>query len=223
MQYVTVGFLVAYLILVLFYLRPPKSDQKHGRVWNKTSMAVLYYLYALVAFFAARRMEPLVLLAVLTGLFFCMVGDVVIQFRFITGAVFFFVANLVFIGFQLWSLKDLGLALRDVWWFLPVAVIPLFAVVELERHKWLKLGHLAGIAVLYLTSVTFSGMLGIAIAVASGSLGRWLLGVGLALYMISDYFLIYREFRRSRRFAQVGNTLTYFIGMMIVSLSVMEL
>ena len=219
MRYVTIGFVVVYLILVTLYLRPPRPEQKHGRVWNKTVLALSYFIYAAVAVFFARHFDDSTLLVVLLALAFCMAGDIVIQYHFICGAVLFFVANLINLGFQLWSLSGLNLAFRNVWWFVPAAIIPLTIVAELQRRNWLKLGHLAPLAILYLSSVTFSGMLGIAVALSSGLCSRCVLGTGLALYMISDYFLIYREFRKSRRIAQMGNTLTYFIGMMLVALS----
>ena len=72
--------------------------------------------------------------------------------------------------------------------------------------------------------MTFSGTLALAVAFSGrGGPGTRLLGAGLALFMISDYFLIYREFRKKSRLAGACNTVSYFIGMMLVSLSVLWL
>ena len=54
------------------------------------------------------------LLAILAALSLCMAGDIVIQYRFVTGAVLFFAANLVFFSYQIWSLHELGLKLKNV-------------------------------------------------------------------------------------------------------------
>ena len=57
----------------------------------------------------------------------------------------------------------------------------------------------------------------------SGGLGRslvpLLLGIGLTLFMVSDYFLVVYKYKTKRKRTLRLNTSCYFLGMMLVALS----
>ena len=46
-----------------------------------------------------------------------------------------------------------------------------------------------------------------------------LLGIGLGLFMVSDYFLVVYKYKTKRKRALRTNTACYFLGMMLVALS----
>ena len=72
----------------------------------------------------------------------------------------------------------------------------------------------------YMLSVISHGSLGMIFFLSDFPGVRKILGLGLLLFMVSDYFLALECFGKKKTlFLRIMNVLTYFTGMMLVTIS----
>lgn len=213
------AYVALYLLLTAAYCYTASRPRSTMRRANKTGLATLYFLFGAISWIQTAGRGTMWLLVLLLGLALCVAGDVVLMFSFVKGAICFFGANVTMLFFELIEAEHFGVPLVSLWPALPATAAAIFAVKILAKRHWLRFGSFQLGAMLYLLSITLSGMTGICLALRLPG-GPRILGIGLGLFMISDYVLFYREFRKKRQAAQLLNTLTYFPGMLLIALSV---
>ena len=99
------------------------------------------------------------------------------------------------------------------------SVTLMLVVMGLSRRKWIDFGRQEKLILPYLATVTGHGVLGLGLVALTRGMHPLLLGSGLALFMISDYFLMAYKFKCPRNAVLRFNSGTYFLGMLLVALS----
>ncbi len=212
-------FCSLYVLLLLFYFKNETGGNFTKRAVNKTALSAMFVTNFLICFFANGTVLSLMSIMALCAFVFCFFADIILLFDFVKGAVVFSVGNLCFTVYSFLLLANNNIAFSQVWWcaiiFAAVFVSYLLAI------KFLKMNYKKyGIKLpIYLITVTLHGSLGIAIAVTGTELSEKIFGIGLIMFMISDYLLVtYKIFRKSKLILRMNSGL-YFIGIMLASLS----
>lgn len=212
-------FILVYMTLLISYLFSETSGNFRRRAVNKIVLASLFALYSFRNFAAhglALGLDELEMAAIL----FSFAGDCCLLWSFTVGGAIFSIGNFLFIVYELLLANSAGV-LGRLWW----AAIP-FALLWggyfiLEKKGVLQGKHGATFAK-YLATTTAQGCIGFALACAMGGTKQWLFGSGIALFMISDYFLgfhHYHHYARTTKWVLRCNSFTYFTGMLLIALS----
>ncbi len=178
----------------------------------------MFLLYFFAAFFIEGDFTSWKLLAI-PAFIFSWFGDVFLLYSFIKGGVMFMIGNIFFFAYELFLVNDLGLTFGDVWWAAVIFAVcwgTLFVLYLTKKIDFKKIGFLMP---LYVATVSLHGSLGIAIAAQGISLRYVFFGVGLALFMVSDYFLTVHKFVNKKNAILRLNSCTYFTGMLLAALS----
>ena len=212
------AFIILYLSLLGLYLFVETGDSLRRRAVNKILLSSLFLFFGQFWFWTNGYAQGWQFLA-LVGLFYTCMGDALLLFSFGAGGASFAVANLCFIGYTfsyLFFHKVFPAALPILIGGLLVFFLLFFLAV---RTKWIDLGDLTSVALLYLLSVTIHALLGLAAAILLPGVHTLLLGIGLVLFMVSDHFLVVYRYKTKRKSTLRLNTSCYFLGMMLVALS----
>ncbi len=213
-----IGFVSVYLALLIAYFFSETSGNFRRRCVNKIAMASLFLIFALAAYLRAGRF-PGIDLVLLAGLLFSFLGDVLLLWSFYKGGVFFNIGNYLLFAYELLLIRRLEIPVARLW---PAAAVFLLfwgGTMSAKRMGLLDFGKVR-IFPEYLLSVSLHGSLGLALALAYPTPRMLLLGCGLFLFMVSDYFLTVREFVVRKNWVLRCNSGTYFVGMMLAALSV---
>lgn len=212
-------FILVYMALLVSYLFSETSGSFRRRAVNKIVLASLFALYSFHSFITrglTAGLDELEMAAIL----FSFAGDCCLLWSFTVGGAIFSIGNFLFIVYSLLLANSAGV-LGQLWW----AVIP-FALLWGSYYALEKRGILAGhhgaTFVKYLATTTAQGCIGFALACAMGGTRQWLFGIGLALFMISDYFLGFHHFHhyaRTTKWVLRCNSFSYFSGMLLIALS----
>lgn len=217
MTKIRIAFIVVYLALLICYFFSEVGPRFSRRALNKIAMATLFYSFGTVWFLLSDR-EGWNYLA-LVGLTFSWLGDILLLWSFIKGGVSFSVGNLFLLAYEIFLLRQARVPFGRVAVF-PVLFAALAVFVFLAAKKLNKrLAKLRIPLIAYMLSSTAHGVFGICLAATVPGLHPLLFGVGLALFMISDYFLMAHKFVSDRKLILRLNSGTYFVGMMLVALS----
>ena len=212
------AFVIPYLALLGLYLFVETGDSLRRRATNKIILSSLFLFFSQFWFWTEGYAHGWSFLA-LVGLFYTCMGDALLLFSFRAGGTAFAVANLCFIGYTFCTLFFGGMLIRALPW-LGLGVAMFFILfIWATRTKWIDLGSSTGIGLFYLFTVTLHGLMGLLAAVLLPGMHTLLLGVGLALFMVSDYFLVVYKYKNKRKRTLRTNTACYFLGMMLVALS----
>lgn len=211
------AFVVVYLVTMFCYFFSETSGNFKRRVVNKIILASLFLLYFLIAFNKNYNAASFHFIAV-TAFIFAWLGDVFLLFSFFKGGIMFMVSNILFFIYQILLCGVLGLTFNRIWWFLLIFSACWGLFLLLYKKGWLKIPM--KIFIFYIATVTLHGSMGIAMAVAYPSLKIALFGIGLGLFMVSDYFLTLHAFKykESKSILRL-NSGTYFTGMLLAALS----
>ena len=214
-QYVYIGL---YGVMLVSYLLVETGSSIRIRAANKIVMAALFLLYGLVQFVRGGAPESAML--GMGGLALAFLGDVLLLWSFSLGGVAFSAANLFFIAQTVCRLA-LGPEGRGGGWWALLPGVALYGMFQLGRKKgFLQLRKYDGRMQAYLAVVTVDGVLGLWMALTRGGTGELLMGLGLTLFMLSDYFITLHKFAREPKDRHLrANSFTYFVGMLLVSLS----
>ena len=211
-------FVIAYLALLGLYLFVETGDSFRRRAVNKTLLSSLFLFFGQFWFWTNGYAQGWAFLA-LVGLFYACMGDALLLFSFGAGGAAFAVANVCFIGYTFYRLHTGGAFPRALI-FLGLGLAAfLCAFFWATGTKWVDLGDKVGLALFYLLTVTLHGLMGLLAALLVPGAHTLLLGIGLALFMVSDYFLLVYKFKSKRKRALRANSACYFLGMMLVALS----
>lgn len=212
------AFVIPYLALLGLYLFVETGDSLRRRAVNKIILSSLFLFFGQFWFWTEGYAHGWSFLA-LVGLFYTCMGDALLLFSFGAGGTAFAVANLCFIGYTFCTLFFGGVLIRALP-FLALGVAVFFILFFwATRTKWIDLGNSTGIGLFYLLTVTLHSLMGILAALLLPGMHTMLLGVGLTLFMVSDYFLVVYKYKSKRKRTLRANTACYFLGMMLVALS----
>ena len=211
------AFVIIYLTLLVLYFFSETSGNFRRRAVNKIVMAALFLLYAAAAFL--RRYPPTDFrLLLVIGLAFSFVGDVLLLWDFVRGGVFFNLGNYILLTFEIVLAFRLGLSPALLWPAAAVFVLCWGTMMTLFRLRVISYGSVR-IFPEYLMSVSLHGSLGLAMALARPTVGMFLLGTGLFLFMLSDYFMTFHKFKCHADWVLRCNSGFYFTGMLLAALS----
>lgn len=211
-------FVIAYLALLGLYLFVETGDSFRRRAVNKILLSSLFLFFGQFWFWTNGYAHGWAFLA-LVGLFYTCMGDALLLFSFGAGGAAFAVANLCFIGYTLCTLHQGGMLSKALPW-LGVGLLLFFGLfLWATRTRWIDLGDKTGLALFYMLTVTLHGLMGLLSAILLPGAHNLLLGIGLALFMVSDYFLVVYKYKSKRKRTLRTNTACYFLGMMLVALS----
>ena len=211
-------FLILYLALLSLYLFVETGDSFRRRAVNKIFLSSLFLFFGQFWFWTGGFAHGWQYLA-LVGLFYACMGDALLLFSFGAGGTAFAVANLCFIGYTFCTLHAGGVFLKALPW-LGLGLAAFFVLFfTATRSKWIDLGSKTSLALFYLLTVTLHGLMGLLSAILLPGAHNLLLGIGLGLFMVSDYFLVVYKYKTKRKRALRTNTACYFLGMMLVALS----
>ena len=211
-------FVISYLALLGLYLFVETGDSFRRRAVNKILLSSLFLFFGQFWFWTNDYAHGWAFLA-LVGLFYTCMGDALLLFSFGAGGAAFAVANLCFIGYTFCTLQQGGMLPKMLPW-LGVGLLLFFSLfLWVVRTRWIDLGDKTGLVLFYLLTVTLHGLMGLLSAILLPEAHNLLLGFGLALFMVSDYFLAVYKYKSKRKRTLRTNTACYFLGMMLVSLS----
>ena len=212
-----IAYIIAYFSLLFLYFFAETGNNFRRRAFIKITLASLYLIYACAAFLLYSPLHSIRLI-LLFGLIFFFAGDVALLWKFSLGGVFFGTGNLIMLIYELILFTRYGVS--------PLALIPAFLVFAAFFGTMMLLFKLKridfrGLAVYppYLASVTLHGSLGIVLAASVTAPAVRLVGFGLFLMMVADYFLTMHEYKYQKKWIARTNTGCYFTGVFLISIS----
>lgn len=212
-------FIVAYMLVLCIYFYTETSGEMRLRAPNKILLATMFLVYGIIQF-ATRYSQTSFHLIVMAGLFLAWLGDVFLLFDFGRGGDFFLGANVCFIAYQLTVNVEQGHGFGQFWWVFAVTAVIVSAIIFFVTKKKLDMGAIKWPMMMYMASITLSGMCGISLMILCAGTPYALFGLGIALFMVSDYLLsVYKFFAKGNKWVLRCNSLTYFVGMLLVVLS----
>ena len=211
-------FVACYLVTLCCYFFSETSGNFNRRATNKIILASEFLVYALVVYFTHYPPVSIHLICML-AIAFSWAGDVMLLYSFAKGGVPFTIGNILFVVYEIVYMSRLSIPFARVWWCIPLFFIMWGSMHVLERRGWLRGKHSVGF-VRYCLSTTAHGCLGVAFAVACPTPRVLLLGIGLMLFTVSDYFLALHNFKvpASKTILRL-NSGTYFLGLLLIVLS----
>ena len=211
-------FVILYLSLLGLYLFVETGDSFRRRAVNKILLSSLFLFFGHFWFWTNGYAQGWSFLA-LVGLFYACMGDALLLFSFGAGSAAFLVANLCFIGYTFCTLWYSGAFPGAMIWLVLGLVLFFGLFFWATATRWIDLGKMKVAALFYLLSVFLHGIMGLQAALYLPGAHTLLLGIGLALFMIADHFLVIYRFKTKNKRALRANTACYFLGMMLVALS----
>ena len=117
---------------------------------------------------------------------------------------------------------DNGYSFVNFAWVLPALVIIMLGFIYCAQKypKVLKLGKMNWPMVLYLTSISFNGLMGITLMSHLGGTRYFVLGLGILLFWISDIIITILHFVvDGNKWCLRLNSAFYFTGLLLIVLS----
>ena len=215
-------FIAVYLIALCCYFRTRTSGNKKHRAINKYIMASMYLILAVVTFVSKYEFASYQTL-LMAALIFAWLGDVFLVFDFGRGGDFFLAGNVCFTLYEQIVLVDRGgYGFRNFEWTFVVVGLML-AVVIFTSGRWpdkIKMGKMRWPMTFYLSSIFMHGITGLALIIMMPGTSYAMMGLGSFLFMISDIVLnLYRFVFNDNKWLIRTNSLTYFVGMLLIVLS----
>lgn len=213
-------FSVIYALFLCAYFVTRVGDNIKHRAINKTILATMYLVYAMVMFHVGGFSGYHYVM--MAALFLAYMGDLFLIFDLNRGGDFFLAGNVCFATFYLASLKDATVPFVNYFWIFIIwaVLISLFIYLAKKYPNVLKLGKMKYPMALYLASITLHGLLGLVSAIFIGTTPFIVMGIGSVSFMISDYILTLDRFVIPKRKWLIRcNSLTYFVGLLLIVLS----
>lgn len=229
--YLIIGiFSVVYVVITVMYFFSETSGNFPRRAVNKIVLATLFFGFFLVSFFKKGYMSNYGAYQIvgLIGFLFAYLGDVFLLWNFVVGGVLFMVGNISLFIYEILLLSVNGIPLKNYWWCILIFAGLMFYIYASHFSKRIDFGSKGILMPIYVTSVSLHGTLAFGIManasalslVGAGSFAHFsVLGLGLFLFMVSDYFLITHEYVNKNNWVLRMNSGTYFIGMMLAAIS----
>jgi uncharacterized membrane protein YhhN len=213
-------FSIIYLLFLCAYFVTRVGDNIKHRAINKTILATMYLVYAIVMFHVGGFSGYHYVM--MAALFLAYMGDLFLIFDLNRGGDFFLAGNICFATFYLASLTRYAVPFVNYFWVFIIwaILISLFIYLAKKYPNVLKLGKMKYPMALYLSSITLHGLLGLVSAIFIGTTPFIVMGIGSVSFMISDYILTLDRFVIPKRKWLIRcNSLTYFVGLLLIVLS----
>ena len=213
-------FSIIYILFLCAYFVTRVGDNIKHRAINKTILATMYLVYAIVMFHVGGFSGYHYVM--MAALFLAYMGDLFLIFDLNRGGDFFLAGNVCFATFYLASLKATNVPFVNYFWIFIIwaVLISLFIYLAKKYPNVLKLGKMKYPMALYLASITLHGLLGLVSAIFIGTTPLIVMGIGSVSFMISDYILTLDRFVIPKRKWLIRcNSLTYFVGLLLIVLS----
>lgn len=219
MKIITIIFCIAYVAVTICYLFSETSENFPRRVINKVILATMFLCYGFSAYALHYEVKSWHILFMI-ALVFSWLGDVVLLYDFTIGGILFIIGNLTFFAYSILLTVDMNIAFLKMCWIIPVFIVLWGAMFIVSGKKKLDFGKQRPALLAYLFSVTLHGTMGLGLAVNAPDVKTLVFGLGLVLFMISDYFLMTHKFGypKSKTLLRC-NSSTYFIGLMLIVIS----
>ncbi|HPX31991.1 MAG TPA: lysoplasmalogenase family protein [Erysipelotrichaceae bacterium] len=207
-------FIIVYIPALIMYLFSKTSGNFKRRATNKIALASLFMLCGIYAFLIREKSVPLIILMI--ALFFSYLGDVLLLWSFEKGGYAFMTGNVIYCIYLYIMHYQYHL------WQLIVVVAVIVLLYKLYRHfvekEILDLGDLDEFN-LYMITVISQGTMGTIMALFTSVNINKVLGIGLLLFMVSDFFIAFQNFYyRKSSLIMRCNSITYFLGMMLIAI-----
>ncbi len=207
-------FIIVYIPALIMYLFSKTSGNFKRRATNKIALASLFMLCGIYAFLIREKSVPLIILMI--ALFFSYLGDVWLLWSFEKGGYAFMTGNVIYCIYLYIMHYQYHL------WQLIVVVAVIVLLYKLYRHfvekEILDLGDLDEFN-LYMITVISQGTMGTIMALFTSVNINKVLGIGLLLFMVSDFFIAFQNFYyRKSSLIMRCNSITYFLGMMLIAI-----
>jgi len=211
-------FVAVYMPIVIMYLFSETSGNFKRRAVNKITMAAMFMLFALVELLRRESRSPLDIL-LMAGIIFSFLGDVVLLWDFVKGGVLFMIGNFLYTGYFLLRVINHGITGGNAIWIVILTAIPVAMFLYWCYTGFVNLGKLK-VFKAYIASITMAASCGLVLMYSMKTMRTNFMGIGILLFMISDYFLSLHKFRNkdSKMYLRC-NSFTYFTGMMLIALS----
>lgn len=215
-------FIAVYLAALCCYFYTRTSGNIKYRAINKYFMATMYLVLAIVTFLNKYEFASYQTL-LMAALIFAWFGDIFLVFDFGRGGDFFLAGNVCFALYEQIILVDKGGYgfSSFAWTFAVVAVM--LAIVIFASGRWpdkIKMGKMRWPMTFYLSSIFMHGITGLALMTMMPGSSYVMLGLGSFLFMVSDIDLnLYRYVFDNNKWLVRFNSLTYFVGLLLIVLS----
>ncbi|MCR5741848.1 MAG: lysoplasmalogenase [Gammaproteobacteria bacterium] len=213
-------FTVIYCLVLLAYFYTETSGKMYLRAPNKCLLALMFFVFACVVFSTSDSFTLLSFQGLLmAGLFLAMMGDIFLLFDFNRGGDFFLAGNVCFIMYEMALLKLYNVSFAKWWWVILVAVllVSLYTFLFTKFKDTFKMGKMKFPMILYLSSITMHGLMGIAVMIFIPDM--LLMGLGSLLFWISDLILTVDRFVLKSKWSLRANSAFYFTGLLLIVLS----
>lgn len=220
MNIAVISFIIVYLTVLFCYFFSETSGNLKRRSINKIILASLFLIYGLVAYFINYNFFSYNLILLL-AIVFAFLGDVYLLYSFTKGGIIFVFSNILFFVYQLFLIGVEQIPFNDICLFIPLFILFFGTFFILTKKKILNFKNKNKAILTYVFSVTLQGTLGFSLSLYYLNAKMFLFGIGLALFMISDYFLMVYKFKFHKNWILRTNSACYFIGLLLVVLSLM--
>lgn len=220
MNILVIIFIALYLLTLFSYFFSETSGNFKRRAINKIVMASMFCLFGIAQYFLNYEIFSYHLI-LLFAVIFAFLGDVLLLYSFTKGGITFIVSNVLFFVYEWFLVANNSIPFSRIFWFIPLFILMwgTFLVLTIKKILNFKTKNVAILS--YVFSVTMQGTLGLMIGLYFSNLKMLLFGIGLALFMISDYFLMVHKFKCHKNWILRCNSGSYFIGLLLVVLSMM--
>lgn len=212
-----IAFIVVYCVVLCCYFFTETSGNMKLRAPNKILLALMFFVFGTtVAIINNIPDKSLFIVSLLLS----MLGDIFLLFSFSKGGIFFASGNIAFVAFQISILHSYGIGIEKYWWVLIMIPIlwSIYPILSYFKPESFKFGDLKGIIFFYLATIITSGSFGLALAILIPDLR--LLGIGLFLFMLSDFDIVLHKFVWPKnKWIHRLNSALYFTGMLLIALN----
>lgn len=216
-----IGLIIAYLLVLVLYFYTETSGKMSLRAPNKVLLATMFYVYAALQFTQHYELVSVHLL-LMVALFLARMGDVFLLFDLNRGGDFFLCGNVCFFTYEMSQVIAGGRSFSDFWWILLTEAVLMGTFIFLANRlpNVLKFGKMKWPMMLYLSSITLHGAMGVALLLLFPGTQLAQMGLGSLFFMISDYILTVDKFVvRNNKWILRANSAFYFTGLLLIVLS----
>lgn len=213
-------FIVAYLITLFCYFFSETSGNLKRRAINKIMMASMFLIFSMVTYIIHYNFFSYHLI-LLFAIIFAFLGDVYLLYSFTKGGILFMISNSLFFTYEWVLIFANKVPVLNIIWFIGLFILLFGTFFILTKKKILNFKNKNTAILSYVGSVSLQGTLGIALALYFMNTKMLLFGLGLGLFMISDYFLMVHKFKVKKNWILRSNSACYFVGLLLVVLSLM--
>ena len=215
-----ITFIILYVLMLFCYFFSETSGNLKRRSVNKIILASMFLLMSIILYsknYAFFSYHLVLLLAVI----FAFLGDIYLLYSFTKGGIIFLFSNILFFIYECLLIGLNQISVLNVIWFIALFFLLFGTFFVLTKKKIFNFKNKNKAILTYVGSVTFQGTLALALAIYYLNTKMILFGIGLFLFMISDYFLMIYKFKFHKNWILRNNSACYFIGLLLVALSFM--